>query len=421
MWPVHNPAMTAFSLRQTLLLLALLVPNLLCRGAEIIILDMDTLRHRPSEVTDKDKKKVLIGTVESVEGKFGKAVKFSFTETQAGFMTASPRGNAEWDKAKGFSFYVKGDGSTNFGGIEMIDANNFGLRYGYAFPLDSTEWRKIVVPWKDLIPELAGPLVGVSGGYAPSSFGNLWFGKWFYWRDYPAHSFCIDQIALEMDIPGAAIAPAKAGGLKRFAAKLREKKPVTIVTMGDSLSDKRHWANRPVLWSEELVKRIQSEFGCEVKLVNPAIGGTTLSQNLILMPLWARQAPKPDLVTVWFGFNDWDSGVRGARFQEYLTLTVDCIQRLTGGSADILFLTTNPAHGRWETMKEMEEATRKVARDTGVGLADIAAQFRLAGDADTALKRNYWAWDKVHLGAKGHELVAETVLQEIKRELVIGH
>ena len=50
-------------------------------------------------------------------------------------------------------------------------------------------------------------------------------------------------------------------------------------------------------------------------LVNPAIGGTTLSQNVILMPRWLQVAPSPDLVVIWFGGNDWDTDVRGAAVQ----------------------------------------------------------------------------------------------------------
>ena len=50
-------------------------------------------------------------------------------------------------------------------------------------------------------------------------------------------------------------------------------------------------------------------YGSEVKLINPAIGGTTLSQNVILTPRWLQETPAPDLVTIWFGGNDWDTGV----------------------------------------------------------------------------------------------------------------
>lgn len=372
------------------------------------IFDMEAVKHRPTEVELKDKQKVPAGTAELVDGKIGKAVKFTFiADSRSGFMAASVRGTPEWDQSDGFSFWVKGDGSQSWGGIEMIDAGNYGLRYGYCFPIDSTDWTKIIVPWRDLVPELAGPVVNSKDGYAPSRFGNFWFGKWHYWRQYPAHAFTIDHVALEKKID-IAIPPA-GEGLKRVRQKLKSGKPITIVTMGDSLSDERHWANREVLWSRLVAKELKSKFGSDVTLINPAIGGTTLSQNVVLMPRWSKDAPSPDLVTVWFGFNDWDSGVRGQRFADYLRLAIERIRRQTAGHADILLLTTCPAHGRWETMREMEQAVRDVAKEKKAGLADIAADFRKAGTADEALKQTYWAWDKTHLGAKGHERVKEVV------------
>jgi len=165
-----------------------------------------------------------------------------------------------------------------------------------------------------------------------------------------------------------------------------------------------------------LAKGIESTYGAKDTLVTPAIGGTTLTQNLVVMPRWLKEAPAPDLVTVWFGFNDWDTGVRKDRMKEYLNLAVDRIHRLTGGSADILLLTTCPAFARWHTMGELCQAEAEVARDRKTGLADVASAFHKAPSADEALRLGYWAWDKTHLGPAGHDLVAATVLAAIASE-----
>lgn len=378
-----------------------------------VLFDMDTLRHRPTEVTAKDGTKTPVGTATLVDGKFGRAVQFTFADNmRSAFMTAGIPADPAWDSSAGFSFWVKGDGSRSFGGIELIDKSNFALRYGYCFPIDSTEWTKITIAWDDLTPELAGPVVDAKSGYKPSGFGNFWFGKWHYWRDFPGHSYTIDQVVIEPKIDRPAL-PAPGEPLARFKAKLQQKKSVTIVTMGDSLTDFRHWANKTTNWPTMLTKDLQARFGSEVKLVNPAIGGTTLSQNIVLIPRWLAEAPSPDLVTVCFGYNDWDSGVRGERFKEYLRLAIDRIRRVTRGEADILLITTCPAHARWETMRELEQAAAEVAAEKKVALADIATEFRKPGSPDEALKQTYWAWDKTHLGAKGHEVVKATVLRAI--------
>jgi len=381
----------------------------------VAIFDLRSIPFHPAEFTNKDNRKVAAGTVESVDdAKLGKAMRLTFVEgASGGFMTAHIPSAADWDRAAGFSFWVKGDGSHHWGGIELIDKDNFALRYAYCFPIDSTEWRKVVVAWRDLVPELAGPLVGVKGGFNPSGFGYFSFGKWFFWRDYPAESYAIGPMVLEPKIDAGAAVPIEPG-LNRVAAKLRQHKPVTIVTMGDSLSDPHHWSNHPILWSGLLVNQIQDRYKSTVTLVNPAIGGTTLSQNTAIMRRWSTEAPTPDLVTVWFGGNDWDSNVRGPRFAEYLRLAVDQIRRQTHGSADILLMTTLPSHARWETTKELEQAVRDVALEKKTGFVDIAAEFRKAQSADAASKQQYWGWDNVHLGSKGHEIVAATVLKAIE-------
>jgi lysophospholipase L1-like esterase len=383
-----------------------------------LLLDTSAAVFSPGQVT-KANAKVPAGTVERVEGKFGQALKFSFIEgASGGFMTAHVKPTPQWDAADGFSFWVKGDGSDTWGGIELVDRADFSLRYGYCFPIDSTEWRKIVVPWRDVIPELAGPLIGTKDGYLPSHFGNFWFGKWFYWRNYPANSFTIDHIAIEPKISAepALSAGVVQPGLKRLVARLESHQPVTLVTMGDSLTDQHHWSNKEVVWHGLLVNAIKAKYGSDVKVVNPAIGGTTLSQNMILMPQWSKEAPQPDLVTVWFGGNDWGEKVRGPRFAEYLRCCVDRIREQTHGHADILLMTNVPGYDTWETRKELEEVTRAVAKEKQTGLADIGAAFRQVSNPDEALAHGYWARDKVHLGKKGHEVTSDTVMKAIESE-----
>ncbi len=206
--------------------------------------------------------------------------------------------------------------------------------------------------------------------------------------------------------------PATAG-LPRTLSTLQAGKAITVVTMGDSLSDKRHWANREQLWSELLIQQLQDRYGSQVTLVNPAIGGTTLSQNMILMPRWLSETANPDLVIIWFGGNDWDSGVRGTRFREYLDAVVQRIRRVTKGQTEVLILTTCPSLEKWDTRNQLCSAARDVATERKTGLADIAALFHEAGSPEAALQRQYWAWDKVHLGPAGHTLVAQAVLAAI--------
>src|SRR4051794_38894947 len=86
------------------------------------------------------------GHASLVEGKVGKAVRFQFErDARSTFFTSNLRGTADWDRAAGFSFWVKGDGMPGFGGIEFIYDDDYAVRYDLAFPVSGTGWTKVAV------------------------------------------------------------------------------------------------------------------------------------------------------------------------------------------------------------------------------------------------------------------------------------
>ena len=355
------------------------------------------------------------GRGETVDGKTGKAVKFSFENgCKTQFCITNIRPTAEWDKAEGFSFWLKGDGSKHFGCIQLIWNEDYAARYDVAFPLDSTEWKKITVAWRDLIPALpnaASKPIDPKSGNAPSKLGTLWFGKWWYWRDDAAHSYTIDEMRLASKVAlDTDLHLPKGSPLERVQAKVKAGKPITIVTMGDSLTDYNHWANKPVNWPTLLKEKLKAK-GVEARIINPAIGGTQLRQGLIQIPLWVAECPEPDLVTVCYGANDWESGMRGELFRETCRDTIDRVRRATKGKTDVLFLTTVPGLEMWNTRDELGEAVRAAAAERKCGLADTEKSFHAASSDKRA---ELFCRDKVHLGPPGHETVAAAVLAAIE-------
>ncbi len=356
------------------------------------------------------------GKAELIDGKVGKAIRFSLDkDARTVFFTSNIRGKPEWDKAAGFSFWVKGDGSASFGGLQFIYDNDYGVRYDYAFPINNTEWTKIVVAWGDLIPVMPGakakPLAGPDGNL-PSKLSSLWIGKWWYWGDYPACSFAIDELRLEpvIERDNKDYKPAEAP-LQRFQEKLKAGKPVTIITLGDSLTDTHHWANRKIVWPNLLKEQIKTKYKSEMTIVNPAIGGTMLRQGLILLPRALDKAPHPDLVTIFFGGNDWESGMRGEQFHQTCVDAIDRVRWATDGKADVLILTTAPSVNQWKSRTELGDACRKAAQERNAGIADVEQGFHSKGKADPA---KLFVDDKTHLSPAGHETVAEVVLKAIE-------
>jgi len=160
-----------------------------------LIASMDEVRFQPP----KEK-----GRAEIVEGKIGKALRVQFDkDATSTFFTSNIHGSPDWDRARGFSFWVKGDGIDGFGGIECIYDEDYSVRYDYCFPVKGTAWKKVEVAWRDLIPVLPGPRskpLGAPGGNVPGKITGLWLGKWWYWGDYPAITFTIDEIRLEPSV-----------------------------------------------------------------------------------------------------------------------------------------------------------------------------------------------------------------------------
>lgn len=352
-------------------------------------------------------------TADLVDGKIGRAVKLSFgDDCQNVYAQTRSRATAEWNEADGFSFWVKGDGSNHLGGMELIWNGDYALRYSFAFPINHTDWRKVFVRWRDLVPETANKAalpIDPRTGNEPSKLGSIWFGKWWYWRDYAGHSYTIDEIRLETSLPddNPPLRPTGAP-LARCIKKISHKEPIKIVLMGDSLTDVHHWANREQNWPAMLEASLTA-LGLKPTIVNTAIGGTELRQNVVLIPRWAQDDRDADLVVVCFGGNDWSSGMRGPLFEQTCLAAVDAIRRATHGRADVLLCTTCPSIERWDTMAELSAAAGAAAKAQNAGLADIDTAFHAAGKSDEGRERLFCS-DKTHLAPAGHRLFAETIV-----------
>jgi len=397
-------------MRQLLILaLVLFISSGLRAGEGVVIDSMDA----PKLNNAKEKARFEI-----VDGKVGKAAKLIFEDgCTAKFITSRIRGTPEWDSAAGFSFWVKGDGSNHWGGLEFIWNEDYALRYDYCFPIDSTEWKKITVAWRDLVPSLPKPgsiPIDPKNGNAPSKFSTLWFGKFFFWKDYAAHSYSIDDVRLEASIEMDTNDYKPAGDpLARVKAKLKAGQPVTIVTAGDSLTDYAHWANKAVPnWPTLLKDAVKVKYKSEVSINNPAIGGTQLRQGMITMPRWVKEAPEADLVCVLYGGNDWNEGMRGEMFEAAQRETVERIRRATKGKADVLLMTTCPGLEAWDTYAELADAVRKAAKETNAGLGDTYADFHAVPKEQHA---EIYCRDKVHMGKLGHELIMKTVMDALAK------
>ena len=379
------------------------------------ILNMDRIVHTPGLGGEEDN--TPVGTVESVKGKFNLACRFNFAaDTRRGYFQAPVKAGPAWDEAAGLSFWVKGDGSPQWGGMELIARDNPRLRYQYEFSISSTRWCKFEVPWCDFMPFLPdGEQLDPHGAQKPSHVGHLNFGKQSWWFEWPAHSFAIDQIQLEPAIKIDTTDYTPTGEpLARVREKLAHRRPIVIATMGDSLTSRYHWANKELCWVDVLSHKLRVHVHAEVAVVNRCMGGHQLAHGLLQMRRWLPSCPQPDLITVWFGGNDWSDGMRRAPYEKRLRFAVDYIRRMTKGSPDIILMTTVPWLEIFEQndIRELGDAVRTVAAEKKAAVVDMNAAFMRAGK-DATKRASLYAWDKVHLDEYGHQVTAETVFQRI--------
>ena len=130
----------------------------------------------------------------------------------------------------------------------------------------------------------------------------------------------------------------------------------------------------------------------------------------MLIPRWLDAAPEPDLVTVFFGGNDWDAGMRGQEFEAACADAVDRVRRATKGKADVLLLTTSPSAAAWDETAELAEACGRRRR---TGTPAWPTWRRRSGRSAPGRGAKLFVADRVHLSPAGHALVAETVLKAI--------
>jgi hypothetical protein len=322
--------------------------------------------------------------------------------------------DAEWDKAAGFSFWVKGDGSKHFGAMQFIWNEDYAARYDVAFPLDGTEWKKIVVAWRDLVPVLPS---------APRS-SSIPRAE----RPVQTEHALVRQVVVlarrrrpllhdRRNAPRADDRPrhrplrAQGNPLERIQAKVKAGKPVTIVTMGDSLTDYNHWANRQVNWPTLLKTKLKEKYKVDAKIINPAIGGTQLRQASSRSRCGGRGAgtrPRHRLL------RRQRLGVRHAGRDVQGDGAGDDRPRPAGDPRQDRRAVPDDRPRRG-TVDHVCGAVGSGPRGHGGAQSRPRRSregFHAAGGTDK--RESLYCTDKTHLGAAGHEIFATTVLSAIE-------
>ena len=357
------------------------------------------------------------------------AIKFSFPDKSPGwgFRSATHKVNGIKSKAldqlndgyEGISFWAKGDGSDLYGTIVLCGGHPlyYPYRYAYAFPLKDTGWKKYTVAWEEFVPEDACYPVGTPGGLPPSGIASIRVGN--VWTTYhndkpiPKHSYYIDQIQVEEKVPFARNTPTP----RQFAdiqRLLREKKPVRIFCLGDSITTGVGVNNRDTArYAQVLERLLKKQFGYEdIHVESRAVGGAGLND----LRRWVDRDfadAAPDLVTIMVGYNDKSWAMPKEYYAYSMNDLVDRIVRKTKGASALLLMPLIPGlDARFLMMDDYADCTRTIAKDRGLSICDLNQKFKSLGRENL----NAYMSDQAHPNAKGHEVIAAALAEALAGE-----
>ncbi len=201
--------------------------------------------------------------------------------------------------------------------------------------------------------------------------------------------------------------------LKRTMEKLKNRQPVTIALLGDSIStgcNASGWA-KVAPWQppyqDLLVQHLQSVYGGQVTLKNSSVGGQDSAWGLRVIGELAES--QPDLVIIAFGMND-SAGRSAADFQANTRGMIEAV-RQSRPETEFILVATMLGNRDWTTLHhelfpEYRDALAELCQN-GVALADMTSIW-------TELLRHKRDWDMTGNGVNhpndfGHRIYAQVL------------
>jgi lysophospholipase L1-like esterase len=255
---------------------------------------------------------------------------------------------------------------------------------------------------------MGSPGMAPPSGIATIVLGTRWYLLWNN-EPMPEYTFSIDNIELITGAPDPQPVPAPRSA-DEVLRMMRDKQPVRIYCMGDSLTAGTGLADK---YNEQYAAALQGllreRLGYdEITVESRAVGGA----KLVDARVWAVRdfaGDAPDLATICYGYNDKSAGQTKEFFKRSLKDYIVRICRLTGGNTAIVPITTLPgAQWRFVMLDDYAEDVREVCAAQGLECLDLAAQTKSLG-------RMTWQTDylrdRAHPTADGHRWLAERMAE----------
>jgi len=325
-----------------------------------------------------------------------------------------------WNDYDGLSFWVKGNGSDDVASI-AIQAGKWGNSWMAILPLKNTKWHPVSIAWSDFVPHsIRVPALGSAKGFKPGDVTVIMLGAFLNWdrrHQAPALALSIDDLRLVRGVrSGRPRVPlAKLAPLGKVVAKMKAGKPVTILTVGDSITWGTSAGGNRNAYPARLEKMLAAHYGNRsIRVVNRAIGGSTTSKHRF----WLHRDVKgieADLVTLMFGYNERPRGADAKKLAAaYVANLVAYIEEVAGGmKTPPAVMPIAPTPGRkanWTALDAYAEAVRELGRtQKTLSVIDANGHFKAIGPE----KYPSYMADEAHPNKKGQQEMAKVVFRAI--------
>jgi lysophospholipase L1-like esterase len=328
-----------------------------------------------------------------------------------------------WNGYDGISFWIKGDGSDNFG-VVRIQCGSYHKGYLGTFPLKNKTWSEVRIAWADLVSARMIDL-NSADGYRASDIDFIGFGKsWTFTTKHekPALSLSVDDLRLVKGIaPQRGRVPIqKFPTLTGAVQKMKEGKEVKILALGDSITWGSAGAGDPGPYPAKIEKMLREHYRNEkIVVINKAIGGSSTTKGR----QWAVRdisGVRADLVTIMFGYNemppknDPEGGTK--LYVRRLVRYLEEVAALMGTPPSCVILSPIPGKDRnWDSLDPYARGIRAfVKQHPNLTLSDVNAHFKGVGKLEYAKLMA----DEAHPNERGQEEMAKVVFRAITGEKV---
>jgi len=311
---------------------------------------------------------------------------------------------------EGIAFEVQGDGSIEWGCIQVGETN--AMMGKYYFPVADKNWKEYRVSFADMAPASVHttglPARMKAGRITEIRFGDRWKIRWENQKRKP-FSYQVRNLRLIEKIqPSIQTGKYKLRPLSDVVKDMKAGKKVQVTCFGDSItagtslrSGEKRYA---ILLGEKLAAKFKNP---NIKSVCTAVGGASSFDSISWLDR-DLSAGVPDVATMLIGYNNRSGGQSAEMYRKQLEMWLDRLAAKSRGKTAVILIPSVPGVPRWFAQDDLAEVTREVAKKYNCTVAPIDQAIKKIGPQ---VYRSKYLRDGIHPGPVGHELFAKVLME----------